>query len=1816
MHQAKSAPGTLKVQDENVSGRRKTLAIRRRLVLAGNFRGGLAFLLFLLGSVTVAFAVDEWQALNSTPFGDRSGHVVMTIDEGSLLLLGGESEGSVRNDVWTSTDDGASWSELSADAGWPARRDFAAVQQPGGNIYVMGGRGGPLGQEPLNSVWQSSDGGQTWEQRFSSPSMSATFSPRHSIQAAALANGDLLVFNGEQGSTVFSQILRSTDDGATWSALPSPGWGQRREMRLLHRIDSGPGPSTDTLYLMGGHLGVQVFTDLWVSENGGQSWSNFNPSPTWPAARGFAAARLDGPMPGQETLMMTGGEVGDDTQTSFVWSSDNPTSSWQRDIRFGDWPPRRDHSATLLSDGRLLIIGGTALDDDRSLDDVIVVDWQAGQEQPEVRWPGPGWTAREQHRMVLTQSDELLVIGGRDPANAQVQPDVWRSGLDGAGAWEPVHDFDADSEIGGLRGHAAARGPDGYIYVFGGVDEHGESPARARRSLDGQVWSVHGPDPQPLQRIGLAATRTGSAVVLAGGQMGSQSTNQVWRWLAAAGTYQNLGNAAWSARYGHAMTTLPDGRVVLAGGTDFSGSGSSSETYNDVWISSDGGANWQQQTGNAPWEARHGHALEALPDGRLILLGGRFPQPFGDPAILFGDVWLSEDAGVSWIQVTAAAPWGARSGMDTELLPNGDLLLAGGRISETEAVADVWRLQLSGVGTLTGNILLNGEPVEAVEVAAIDNADSTEFTTTTSASGGYQFNLPAPATYTVSVSAPFNTSVVTTPHPDTAVGLAGDQSVERDFSLEQTGPLTRPDHALVPDGAIVTLDVLANDLAGPEPLDPDSIQIDGTNAPGEPLIVAGQGRWEVLPGAGKLQFFPAEDLDGNPDSVAYRVRDTAGQISDAALVSIDFGLPEASLTVDDCRDANPDVLDFTTTVAGSPNQITYSYWHEGVSSDWQFMPPASGFTNPVDEPGAAPDQYSMGWDLSGLALAQGGLVQIRLEAVWDDTTATATVRRLDLNACQDLGVPVVLAWVDARQLAKGVDIRWATASEVGNLGFRLLDAKDMLPLHEDLIESKGVDLTDPAEYQYKLDTSIKAFFIEDMDVRGRWQRHGPFAVGSEYGQRPQPHAIDWSKARSTARGAANDWKPGRDQPIHLETSASGLHRFGHHQLETSGINLVGTLVTDLALTHRGEPVPFHTSASDYFSAGDWIEFVAADSDSLYTAHAVYKLHAQRPEDHRRIALDTRAPSGVPSDSYTEVAIIGSPRRYSFSAPVDDPWYDRRLSVQSSPRQWSYSFEVDALASAADPARLTVKGWGITSWADINPDHHIQVFINDQLVADHWFNGRDAVAIEAQFPVDWLVEGDNVLTLKLPADTGAAAAVMAFQSARVDYPRKLLTRDAELVFRASGEALAVAGELPQAPRIYRVEEDAVFRVYAQSSVNALFSDRFEHPGDGRGAPALLLPASDDLSTWHIRDSATLPAPAIRPGRVPVDLIEQAADYLIISHPEFIEGLAPLIAHHQAAGLVVRVVDVRDIHSVYSGGHAEGPGLQQFLREAADSVGYRYVLLVGGDTYDYRGYLGSESISFVPTVYAAASDLVRFAPSDGLLVDLNGNGVPDRAIGRLPVRTATELEQVVSKTLSYTERDYRQRLMLSADQDEPGLSFRQQSERLRTDLGPSWLTRRAYLDELSVSQARAELIQAMDDGQSLVAFSGHSAHSVWTFSGLFSASDVDLLGATNRPTVVMQWGCWNTYHVGPTYDTLGHRLMLSPQRGAAAVVGSATFTSATSSRLLGEALGPLLADPEASLGTALTEAKQSLPADLARDVIIAWTLLGDPALRVAN
>jgi hypothetical protein len=155
-------------------------------------------------------------------------------------------------------------------------------------------------------------------------------------------------------------------------------------------------------------------------------------------------------------------------------------------------------------------------------------------------------------------------------------------------------------------------------------------------------------------------------------------------------------------------------------------------------------------------------------------------------------------------------------------------------------------------------------------------------------------------------------------------------------------------------------------------------------------------------------------------------------------------------------------------------------------------------------------------------------------------------------------------------------------------------------------------------------------------------------------------------------------------------------------------------------------------------------------------------------------------------------------------------------------------------------------------------------------------------------------------------------------------------------------------------------------------------------------------------------------------------------------------------------------------------------------------------------------------------------------------------------------------------------------------------------------------------MSVTEAKSILIDAINEGTALVSYVGHSGPASWTFSGLFSSDETAALSNHGAPTVVTQWGCWNTYFVDPAYNTMAHRFLVSGENGAAAVLGATTITYDTSERMLGHYLMPRLVEQGMTIGKAITKAKQELAAtgdgSGLTDVILGWTLLGDPALVV--
>jgi hypothetical protein len=66
----------------------------------------------------------------------------------------GDYLGAYYNDVWKSTDDGATWSQIMSNAEWSPRKDQTCIVMPDGIIVLIGGNINGAEGIHHNDIWR------------------------------------------------------------------------------------------------------------------------------------------------------------------------------------------------------------------------------------------------------------------------------------------------------------------------------------------------------------------------------------------------------------------------------------------------------------------------------------------------------------------------------------------------------------------------------------------------------------------------------------------------------------------------------------------------------------------------------------------------------------------------------------------------------------------------------------------------------------------------------------------------------------------------------------------------------------------------------------------------------------------------------------------------------------------------------------------------------------------------------------------------------------------------------------------------------------------------------------------------------------------------------------------------------------------------------------------------------------------------------------------------------------------------------------------------------------------------------------------------------------------------------------------------------------------------------------------------------------------------------------------------------------------------------------------------------------------------------
>ncbi len=347
--------------------------------------------------------------------------------------------------------------------------------------------------------------------------------------------------------------------------------------------------------------------------------------------------------------------------------------------------------------------------------------------------------------------------------------------------------------------------------------------------------------------------------------------------------------------------------------------------------------------------------------------------------------------------------------------------------------------------------------------------------------------------------------------------------------------------------------------------------------------------------------------------------------------------------------------------------------------------------------------------------------------------------------------------------------------------------------------------------------------------------------------------------------------------------------------------------------------------------------------------------------------------------------------------------------------------------------------------------------------------------------------------------------------------------------------------------------------------------------------------------------------------------EKVDYLIIAHPSFLGGLQPLVDLHTQEGLKVKVVDVNAIYDTYSNGIVDARSIKAYLAAEQKRNDLKYVLLVGGDSYDPMNYYGqipgypTSSPSFVPSLYSVDHYSFR-APSDQLYLDTNSKV----AIGRLPVQNTTELSTVVGKIIKLAQASHNHQLSKGATfVSDNGADFDDLNNTLAATVPQSkYSVQKIYSDNnLNPDQVLSQLVNQINSGNILVNYTGHSGTNGWGLQTILRARDVTGLTNSANPLVVVQWACYNTYYASPYSRGLAETWLTSS--GGAGFVLGATNQSLTSEQTeLATRFYKNVFEAHMSLGQALSKAKVDMLATnpALKDIADGYVIMGDPALNI--
>jgi uncharacterized repeat protein (TIGR01451 family) len=850
----------------------------------------------------------------------------------------------------------------------------------------------------------------------------------------------------------------------------------------------------------------------------------------------------------------------------------------------------------------------------------------------------------------------------------------------------------------------------------------------------------------------------------------------------------------------------------------------------------------------------------------------------------------------------------------------------------------------------------------------------------------------------------------------------------------------------------------------------------------------------------------------------------------------------------------------------------------------------------------------------------------------------------------------ILSSFSAHEQDGEVVLQWETASEHNTLGFYLLRLDTATGGYRSITQGllPGL-LNNPRGGTYSLvdkgasPDSVYRYKLVEVERNGRQIAYGPFTVSVTTGHKDAVNIQKDGSAGLTAK--VNSASPStytrmaRQQSTlqkaftedHMAVSVSamttmksksalitgsrikipvredGLYYVDAEDIAaatgisyTKAIKLIGK--NSLAVSNQDQPVAYLPAANN---AG--IYFYGTGTDSAYTRDNIYWIDkakgiTMQDDDKTLLPVSTNPGAAFTDTMHIEQNLIQN--MVQTSNPAEDFWdWDLiYLSSSYSDGPKTFTFSLNGKSETQSEATLQIHLFG-GSDSGIEQDHHVVVSLNGRQIVESWWGGLNEHVVMATFDQSILNEGENSVEVRGILDEGIPWSMFYINSFDLTYERLYKAVGNKLFFTGDGnQIVTVSGFTTATPDIYllNITDPRRPKFNTSASINGSMGD-YEISYNVASQSARYLAVSGDAAVKVVNTAGVKPS-KLRSKR-------NSADYLIIAPGELVSAAQPLAAYRKVQKMKTMVVNLDDIMNEFNFGMSSPEAIRQFLTYAYHNwkKAPKYVVLAGTGTWDYRDNLGAGGNLIPPALMPTAYGL---STSDNHLADIDGDHIPDMAIGRLPVGNSQELQDVIGKIKTY-ERNAGNKIILLADRPDEGGNFSSDSEAIAGFFPSGYTLEKVYLGEYaSADTAKQVLLNYINSGAVFFNFIGHASPDMFSAEGILTTDDMgSLINGSGLP-IITAMTCTAGEFAIPGYPSMSQLMVLKSSGGAAAFWSSTGLSDNSESAILNrDFYNAVCSGKKLTLGDAVLEAfmkyRTSGSMPFMTDI---YNILGDPALRL--